>query len=91
MFNKIKNSINLTKASLYLEKINTGTVKQKDNAYEKLKKIPLTEDIALRIIENASYKYDKIYESMNINSMILLLLFNDFYLQFSLTFQPHYL
>ncbi|MBR2603721.1 MAG: hypothetical protein IKE10_01675 [Bacilli bacterium] len=90
MFNKIKNSINLTKASLYLEKINTGTVKQKDNAYEKLKKIPLTEDIALRIIENASYKYDKIYESMNINSMILLLLFNDYKKEYSEPLMENY-
>lgn len=78
MFNKIKSSINLTKASLYLEKINTGNYNQKVKAYDKLKKIPIDNEIAIRIIENASNEYDKSYESMNINSMLLVLLFNDY-------------
>ena len=45
MFKKIKDNINLTRASLYLEKINTGNYNKKVNTYEKLKKIPITKEI----------------------------------------------
>ena len=78
MFKKIKNSINLTKASLYLEKITTGNYNQKVKAYEKLKKLPITTDIGLRIIDNSTKKYSDEFKDMNINSMLLLLLFSDF-------------
>ena len=78
MFNKIINNISLTKASLYLEKLNTGNYNQKVKAYEKLKKIKITKEIGLRIIDNATYKYSKEFTDMNINSMILLLCFNDY-------------
>ena len=78
MFKKIKDNINLTRASLYLEKINTGNYNKKVNTYEKLKKIPITKEIGIRIIENSTYKYSEEFKDMHINSMLLLLLFNDY-------------
>ncbi len=78
MFNKLKDSINLTRASLCLEKITTGNYKQKVKAYDKLKKIPITKEIGLRIIENSTKEYSDEFKDMNINSMLLLLLFNNF-------------
>ena len=83
MFKKIKSNINLTKASLYLEKINTGKYEEKVKYYEKLKKIEINTDIAVRIIENATYKYDEVFKDMNINSMLLLLLFEDYKEEYS--------
>ena len=78
MFNKLKDNINLTRASLCLEKITTGNYKQKVKAYDKLKKIPITKEIGLRIIENSTKEYSDEFKDMNINSMLLLLLFNNF-------------
>ena len=78
MFNNIKDNINLTRASLYLEKITTGNYNKKVKAYEKLKKLNITTDIGLRIIENSTKKYENEFKDMNINSMLLLLLFKDF-------------
>ena len=83
MFSRIKDNINLTKASLYLEKINTGNQNQKIKAYEKLKKLPITTEIGIRIIENASKRYSEEYEAMNINSMLLLLLFDNYRLEYN--------
>ena len=78
MFNKLKDNINLTRASLCLEKITTGNYKQKVKAYDKSKKIPITKEIGLRIIENSTKEYSDEFKDMNINSMLLLLLFNNF-------------
>ncbi|MBR3490081.1 MAG: hypothetical protein IKH36_01200 [Bacilli bacterium] len=78
MFNKLKDNINLTRASLCLEKITTGNYKQKVKAYDKLKKIPISKEIGLRIIENSTKEYSDEFKDMNINSMLLLLLFNNF-------------
>ncbi len=78
MFNKIINNINLTRASLYLEKINTGNYNKKVKAYDKLKKLKISKEIGIRIIENATYKYDEEFKDMNINSNLLLLCFNDY-------------
>lgn len=78
MFNKLKDNINLTRASLCLEKITTGNYKQKVKTYDKLKKIPISKEIGLRIIENSTKEYSDEFKDMNINSMLLLLLFNNF-------------
>ena len=78
MFNKFINNINLTRASLCLEKITTGNYRQKVKAYDKLKKIPITKEIGLRIIENSTKVYSEEFKDMNINSMLLLLLFKNF-------------
>lgn len=82
MFNKIKENINLTRASLCLEKIYTGNYNQKVKAYDKLKKIPISKEIGFRIIENSTKKYSEEYADMNINSMLLLLLFNNYYKEY---------
>ena len=78
MFKKLVENINLTRASLCLEKITTGNYKQKVKAYDKLKKIPITKEIGLRIIEISTKRYSDEFKDMNINSMLLLLLFNNF-------------
>lgn len=78
MFSKIINNINLTRASLCLEKINTGNYNQKVRAYNKLKKIKITKEIGIRILENATYKYDEEFKDMNINSNLILLCFKEY-------------
>lgn len=83
MFKNIKENYNLTRASLYLEKINTGNYNQKVKYYDKLKKLPITKEIGYRIIENSTYKYEPEFKDMNINSNLLLLLFKDFKEEYS--------
>ena len=76
MFSKIINNINLTRASLCLEKINTGNYNQKVRAYNKLKKIKITKEIGIRILENATYKYDEEFKDMNIKINYLIIKMN---------------
>ena len=83
MIKIFSNEIKLSKLSYLLEVIEVRDNKSKLKAFNKIRKMKLTREMGLLILDNITK--DKLYEedNFNIHLSLLFLLFNDFYLDYA--------
>ena len=73
------NNIKLTKLSYLLEVIEVRDFKSKIRAFEKIKRMKLTKEMGLMILDDTNFDHPEDYSDFNISLSLISLVFNDYY------------
>ena len=79
MIKNFINNIKLTRLSYLLEIIEVRDFKSKIVAYNKIKKMKITKEMGLMILDDANYDHTDEYSDFNISLSLISLVFNDYY------------
>ena len=83
MFKDFINNIKLSKLSYLLEVIEVRDFRSKINAYNKIKRMKLSKEMGLLILDNANYDHTDDYSDFNISLSLISLVFKDYYDEYS--------
>ena len=76
-------SIKLSRLSYLLEVIEVGDFRSKINAYNKIRKMKITKDMGLQILNETDFEHHNTYSDFNISLSLISLLFDDYYDEYS--------
>ena len=83
MFRNVINNIKLSKLSYLLEIIEVRDFRSKINAYNKIKRMKITKEMGLQILDSINYDHTDAYSDFNISLSLISLIFNDYYDEYS--------
>ena len=81
--NNFFNNLKFNRLSYLLEVIELRDFKSKINAYNKIRKMNITEDMGLLILDKIDYIHEENYSDINITISLLSLLFKEYYPSYS--------
>ena len=76
-------TIKLSRLSYLLEVIEVGDFRSKINAYNKIRKMKITKDMGLLILNETDFEHHNSYSDFNISLSLISLLFDDYYDEYS--------
>ena len=79
MIKNFINNIKLTKLSYLLEVIEVRDFKNKIRAFEKIKRMKLTKEMGLMILDDANFDHSDDFSDFNISLSLISLVFNDYH------------
>ena len=79
MIKNFINNIKLTKLSYLLEIIEVRDFKSKIKAYNKIKRMKLTKEMGLMILDDSNFDHPDDFSDFNISLSLISLVFNDYY------------
>ena len=83
MIKNFINNIKLNRLSYLLEVIEVRDFRSKINAYNKIKKMKITKEMGLLILDDSNFTHDDNYSDFNISLSLISLLFDNYYDEYS--------